>query len=569
MWYLKDSARFVQEQSALSALQAEFDWLVIESTRLEGGQLIYDIEIQANGRTYPAMLRYPSTFPYSPPSVLPRVPERWSGHQYGQGELCLEWGPDTWIDTLTGADIVRSAHKLLVTEAPDGDILGQVAPSRHATSIGQDLRHEPFRFLVTRAMAAKLLSVGAPFVGTMSYFLRTVGGAHIAIPVEIDAGLPSAWRDPTVSSDIERSSTPLKGLVAVPPPGSTLPNTRNSGQFIADLRALGCDFPMDYKPVALELLTVMTDGLLHLFWVRDGDEKTWEFTAVFEGEGGRSDPARHSIGDKRVGLVGCGSAGSKIAASLARAGVRDFMLIDDDVLLPENLVRHELDWDGVASHKVDALARRLEGVAPGCKVVVRRHRLGGQEANGSVDSALASLRDCNLIVDATADARVFNLLGGVFAEGGPPLVWLEVYAGGIGGLVARARPELDPTPQTARARIDAWCADKEVITPRPAARYVVDTEDGPVIADDADVAVIAAHATRFAIDILTEPSSSAFPVSAYFIGLKAGWIFQQPFHSFPVDLGSPEPRVTPAFDPEALAIIAALLEESRDRPAAA
>ncbi|MGQ3178799.1 MAG: ThiF family adenylyltransferase, partial [Blastomonas fulva] len=370
MWYLKDSARFAQEQSALAALQAAVDWLMIESKRLDGGQLVYDIEIQANGRTYPAVLRYPSTFPHSPPSVLPRVPERWSGHQYGQGELCLEWGPDTWVSTLTGADMVRSAHKLLVTEAPDGDALGQAAPSRHATSIGQDLRHEPFRFLLTKAFAAKLQAVGAPFVGTMAYYLRKAEGAHIVIPVEINAGLQDAWRDPTVSRDIERSSSPLKGLVIVLPAGAALPTTRDAGQFIVELQALGCAFPSDYKPGPLEFLIIMTDGVPRLFWLRDGEDKTWEFAPVLEGAGGRSDPARRSMGDKTVSVVGCGSAGSKIAVSLARAGARDFVLIDDDVLLPENLVRHELDWDGVASHKVDALARRLEAVAPGCRVVV-------------------------------------------------------------------------------------------------------------------------------------------------------------------------------------------------------
>ncbi|MBS1023985.1 ThiF family adenylyltransferase [Gluconobacter cerinus] len=568
MWYLKDSARFAQEQSDLAALQAEVDWLMIDSKRLDRGQLLYDVEIQANGRAYAAVLRYPSTFPYSPPSVQPRVPERWSGHQYGLGELCLEWGPDTWVSTLTGSDMIRSAHKLLVSEASDGDAFGQAAPSRHATTIGQDLRYEAFRFLVTKALAAKLQAVGAPFVGTMAYYLRTAEGAHIAIPVEINAGLPGAWRDPTVSSDIERSSSLLKGMVIVLPAGAAPPTTRGSDQFIVELRALGCDFPTDYKPGQLEFLTIMNGGVPRLFWVRDGDDKAWEFTAVLEGVGGRSDLARRSMGDKTVGVVGCGSAGSKIAVSLARAGARDFVLIDDDVLLPENLVRHELDWDGVASHKVDALARRLEAVAPGCKLVVRRHHLGGQEANGSVDGVLSLLRDSNLIIDATADERVFNLLGGVVADGGPPLVWLAIYAGGIGGLVARSRPELDPSPQIARARIDAWCADKDVIAPRSAARYDADTEDGPMIADDADVAVIAAHAARFAIDILTEPAVSAFPVSAYFIGLKCGWIFQQPFHSFPVDLGPTEPRVTPAFDSKVLADIAELLEESRDRPTA-
>ena len=39
--------------------------------------------------------------------------------------------------------------------------------------------------------------------------------------------------------------------------------------------------------------------------------------------------------------------GSKLAASLARSGVRRFVLVEEDVLLPENLVRNDLDWRDV------------------------------------------------------------------------------------------------------------------------------------------------------------------------------------------------------------------------------
>ena len=143
MWYLKDSRRFTNEQAELASLQAEGDWLTIEGRRLDAGKLIIDIEIQVGDRTYPAMLRYPSTFPHSPPSVLPRSPARWSGHQYGQGELCLEWGPDTWQPTLTGADMVRSAYKLLVTEAPNSDELVQAAPDETASSFIPIMRDSP------------------------------------------------------------------------------------------------------------------------------------------------------------------------------------------------------------------------------------------------------------------------------------------------------------------------------------------------------------------------------------------------------------------------------------------
>jgi tRNA A37 threonylcarbamoyladenosine dehydratase len=52
-----------------------------------------------------------------------------------------------------------------------------------------------------------------------------------------------------------------------------------------------------------------------------------------------------------IGIVGLGSAGSKIAVSLARMGVRNFYLVDHDILLPENLGRNELDWQQVGRHK--------------------------------------------------------------------------------------------------------------------------------------------------------------------------------------------------------------------------
>jgi hypothetical protein len=56
------------------------------------------------------------------------------------------------------------------------------------------------------------------------------------------------------------------------------------------------------------------------------------------------------------------------------------------------------------------------------------------------------------------------------------------------------------------------------------------------VADDADVSVIAAHATRMATDILVDPTGPNFPSSVYMIGLRQGWIFEQPFETFPIDI---------------------------------
>ena len=62
-------------------------------------------------------------------------------------------------------------------------------------------------------------------------------------------------------------------------------------------------------------------------------------------------------------------------------------------------------------------------------------------------------------------------------------------------------------------------------------------EDETLIADDADVTVIAGHAARLAIDTLVQREPSLFPVSAYMIGLAKAWAFSAPFETYPIDLG--------------------------------
>jgi hypothetical protein len=92
--------------------------------------------------------------------------------------------------------------------------------------------------------------------------------------------------------------------------------------------------------------------------------------------GGRRLPAGYDVvASKKVAIVGCGSAGSKIAVSLARSGVTGFVLVDDDLFLRDNFVRHDLDWRSVGEHKADGVARRIRYIAPNADIVIRRVKL--------------------------------------------------------------------------------------------------------------------------------------------------------------------------------------------------
>jgi hypothetical protein len=238
---------------------------------------------------------------------------------------------------------------------------------------------------------------------------------------------------------------------------------------------------------------------------------------------------------------------------LARSGVENFLLVDDDIMLPDNVIRQELDWREIGMHKCDGVARRIRLVNPSATCSARQYRLGGQQSSGSLDTLVEALSERDLLIDASADARVFNYLCAAAEVGKKALLWAEIFGGGSGGLIARHRPGLDPKPATIRASIEKWCSEQGKPIERATIDYQTRSSGPPMIADDADVTVISAHAARFAIDLLIPREPSLFPSSVYMIGLAEGWVFEQPFDTRPIDVGPPSPDEQAVVDPAMLA----------------
>ncbi|RVU16258.1 ThiF family adenylyltransferase [Streptomyces antnestii] len=108
----------------------------------------------------------------------------------------------------------------------------------------------------------------------------------------------------------------------------------------------------------------------------------------------------------KVALVGAGALGSFIADMLVRSGVRHLTLIDDDVVVPGNLVRHLVGPDAVGLPKVEAvkqhLVRNNEALADGIGTINRALTTGSD--------AVDHLRNHDLVVNATADFATTALL---------------------------------------------------------------------------------------------------------------------------------------------------------------
>jgi hypothetical protein len=121
--------------------------------------------------------------------------------------------------------------------------------------------------------------------------------------------------------------------------------------------------------------------------------------------------------------------------------------------------------------------------------------------------------------------------------------------------------------------IELWCANQGMPPPATVKSYETQEAGVPMIDDDADVTVIAAHAARLAIDTLLARNPSQFPYSVYMIGLSQGWIFDQPFDTRPIDLGAPPETLANPIDPEQIAkemsIVSELFSKRANATAAA
>lgn len=553
IWWWLDQQRAKAEKATFVTLQEEHDWLASVRTRhLADYQLCVDVEIIHAGETFKLAVIYPSTFPDTPPIVMPYGEQRLSSHQYGPGgELCLQWRPDNWDPSVTGAMMVESAYGLIAGERLSDGTSGAV-PSEHRSTLAGELRFETWRLMVPegawRSLDGQLPEAILQIAVTMTV-RRTQKVAHLTA---IGATGNEIWTTPRPAPDapgkrigyLMRTAQNMDSLALHP--GGHFNDLSNRIPELASLLA-GPQLPF--------IVLFEQSGRRTAFDIvrKDGQPFFIPYRIIEEQElSKRSASNREAIAATRVAIVGCGSIGSKIAASLARAGVRKYVLVDEDIFLTGNLVRNELDAWAIGWHKVDALADRIGQLASDTDIVVHRVELGSQTSSLMLDSVLEAIGQADLIIDATADPTSFNLCAGAARRHRKPMIWAEVFGGGIGGLVARSRPDVDPPPIEARKQIAVWCDDQA--TPwefRPGPNYdAVGRDEVPFVADDADVSVIAAHATRLALDIL-QGGQTAFPHSAYMIGLQKAWIFEAPFDTFPIYLAPIGPWQDPRTHPDA------------------
>ena len=566
MWWLVNQTRLQAEREAIEALPA--DWFQSpEWAPGEGLALEISFEIVLSRGRFPLKMIYHSTFPASPPSVRPADCEtRLSSHQYGAGgDLCLDIRNDNWTPEISGADMIESARRLLDMETPDEDGAPATAPSAHDCPLELALRSDHRRFYadpMTRIALASddidgaSIDVGVDYgsgPGVVAWLFKIGDGTTILQPQTPPALQRGCWEvaGHIVSVDLDyarlsaiQTRTELTNVLDQPIPDGA-----------------------DERPIAY--LLKGRGRLLALVIAMPGDEALLTYETVYAPfDPGRSGERPEGFAEKRIGIVGLGSLGSKVAVSLARAGVRHFNLVDPDILHMGNLERHEGDWRDVGRHKADSLAHRLRLISGAVSVQHWRSAIGAQVSSQEAANINQMLAACDLLIDATGNPDVFNHLAGLAERHNRDLVWGSILAGGIGGEVARGRFGKDPSPYAIRGALNAYYDRADGAPPIPTGRGYDGSvgEEAPLIATDADVERVAGHVSDLVLDTLLGAEPSQYDAHAYLIGFRQAWLFNGPFdtHSVLADAPVRQNLSSPEDSRVELDFIKALFEKAGD-----
>jgi sulfur-carrier protein adenylyltransferase/sulfurtransferase len=554
-WWLFNSARLAAERAGVEAIARDERWFALSRWLFHEGRLSAEGDLVAHGRSYPVRLVYPDQFPEVPAWVEPREEAKWSTHQYGKGTLCLQLRPDNWVAGATGADVLRSAHDLLVLEDPlgEGD---RRAPSDHRVGELQTYDWGAHPVLIGAGCAVRLRAETAVEVKALRWMaaddvwpILVHDADDRATPRRPPGADVSTWRF-EIPVFVSRAEMPAE----IPDRAALARLGGFDGDQAAALIASEAGLAIFAGEAAAGAVQLSTEGTLHRRRV-----------FVLPDDGGARSARPAEAAARSVAVVGAGSIGSKLAETLVRSGVSRLTVVDGDVMLPGNLERHALDWRDVGFRKVGGLKRRLLAISPGAEVETIDTNLNWQRSAKTHAWQVEAIAKCDLVVDATGDPATALFLAAVAEANKRAFVSVQVFEGGLGGLVAACIPERDPPFVEGRASYLDWCEAQNAAPPEPGPRsYEMLTEDGtPVTADDAAVAATAAHAARVVLDILD--GGPPPPEAAWLLlGYRKAWLFEGHGHNIRLDVGARRERAPPADDPEASVFATALFMEWLD-----
>lgn len=158
-------------------------------------------------------------------------------------------------------------------------------------------------------------------------------------------------------------------------------------------------------------------------------------------------PRLLGLANKTVTLIGLGALGSQVAFQLARAGIKELILIDKDYLQLGNLSRWSAGLPLVGATKVQAMANILHSNFVGMKIRGYEVEIGTNGRFKLEDGSIVGeyeflqqeiIRKSDLVVDCSAMSNINQYLSSLCNEQATDFVWCSATNGAWGGIVGRS-----------------------------------------------------------------------------------------------------------------------------------
>jgi proteasome lid subunit RPN8/RPN11 len=109
-------------------------------------------------------------------------------------------------------------------------------------------------------------------------------------------------------------------------------------------------------------------------------------------------------------LIGCGALGSKVGLHLARAGLTNLTLVDNDELSPHNLVRHGLLAEQLGQNKAAALQQAIEAIFQERQQAISTKAISENAFEVIRGGQQSLLSEHSQIIDCSASVSLLNVL---------------------------------------------------------------------------------------------------------------------------------------------------------------
>lgn len=146
--------------------------------------------------------------------------------------------------------------------------------------------------------------------------------------------------------------------------------------------------------------------------------------------------------DSSLLLIGCGALGSKVGLHLARAGLTNLTLVDNDELSPHNLIRHGLLAEQLGQNKAIALKQAIKAIFQERQQGINTRAIPGNVYELIHGSQQSLLSEHSMIVDCSASVSALNLLADSYLS--VPVIRSELADGGKLGILMCEGRERSP-----------------------------------------------------------------------------------------------------------------------------